>query len=482
MFGSFDETPLGTASLGQVHAATLRDGRDVVVKIQRPNIREALIDDVAFFREVAAFLTSHTEAGRKIDMVGVIQQLERALSDELDYRIEARNAANFRRALAEFPRLLVPRIIEAYTSQRVLTMERIRGIKIDAVPKISRVEYDFTKVADEFAKAYLKQIAIDGHFHADPHPGNVFVVMPGPVNPRTPAEVAATNRRGSQREALTPLSKLEQTAQAEAVAETMIEMPGADEPKLALIDFGMTAHLAGPVRDRIVSLLLDLADNRGHGVAETMVEMGVTLEGFDRQSYVREIANLVAQNYDLSIGEVKLGRVLYEVINISYTQGLRLPAELTLLAKALFNLDAISAALDPSYSPIGAIREYGTRIANERSKEEMSWRRLFRTASQTTDLVSALPHRLDQFTAKLAANELSMTIDSPQVGALTRSLQKVANRIFTGLVLTGLLIASGMLMPYWRGLGTAGFIVSGAIGLMMVINILITDRSGARDR
>jgi predicted unusual protein kinase regulating ubiquinone biosynthesis (AarF/ABC1/UbiB family) len=482
LFASFDEEPIGTASLGQVHAATLRDGRDVVVKIQRPNIREALIDDVAFFREVAAFLTSHTEAGRKIDMVGVIQQLERALSDELDYRIEARNAANFRRALAEFPRLLVPRVIEGYTSQRVLTMERIRGIKIDAVPHIARVEYDFSKVADEFAKAYLKQIAIDGHFHADPHPGNVFVVMPGRENPRTPAEVAATNRRGTQREAVTPLSKLEQTAQVEAVTAPVIEMPGEDEPKLALIDFGMTAHLAGPVRDRIVSLLLDLADNRGHGVAETMIEMGVTLEDFDRQSYIREIANLVAQNYDLSIGEVKLGRVLYEVINISYTQGLRLPAELTLLAKALFNLDAISAALDPTYSPIEAIREYGTRIANERAKEDMSWRRLFRTASQTTDLVSALPHRLDQFTAKLAANELSMSVDSPQLGALVRSLQKVANRIFTGLVLTGLLIASGMLMPYWRGLGTAGFIIAGVIGLLMVINILIADRGGSRGR
>jgi ubiquinone biosynthesis protein len=482
LFASFDEEPIGTASLGQVHAATLRDGRDVVVKVQRPRIRELLIDDVAFFREVAAFLTSHTEAGRRIDMVGVIQQLERALSDELDYRIEARNAANFRRALAEFPRLLVPRVIEGYTSQRVLTMERIRGIKIDAVPHIARVEYDFTKVADEFAKAYLKQIAIDGHFHADPHPGNVFVVMPGRENPRTPAEVVAGNRRGVQREALTPLSKLEQTAQQEAVADDAIDMPGDDEPKLALIDFGMTAHLAGPVKDRIVTLLLDLADNRGYGVGETMIEMGVTLEDFDRQSYVREIANLVAQNYDLSIGEVKLGRVLYEVINISYTQGLRLPAELTLLAKALFNLDAVSAALDPTYSPIEAIREYGTRIANERAKDEMSWNRLFRTASQTTDLVSALPHRIDQFTAKLAANELSMSVDSPQLGSLVRSLQKVANRIFTGLVLTGLLIASGMLMPYWRGLGTTGFVISGVIGLAMVINILVADRGGSRSR
>ena len=481
LFASFDEEPLGSASLGQVHAATLRDGREVVVKVQRPGIREQLVDDVQFFREVASFLTAHTEAGRRIDMVGVIQQLERALSDELDYRIEARNAATFRRALAEFPRLLVPRVIEAYTSRRVLTTERIKGLKIDEVPRIARIEHDFTKAADELAKAYLKQIAIDGHFHADPHPGNVFVVMPGFDNPKTPAEVVATNRRAVQREPLTPLTRMESEAQREVREGMENEPPGPDEPKLALIDFGMTAHLAGPIRDRVVRMLLDLAENRGGDVAETMIEMGSPIEGFDRQAYVREVSQLVAQHYDLTVGEAKLGRVLYEAINISYSEGLRLPAELTLLAKALFNLDAISAALDPTYSPVRAVREYGNRVANERANEEFSIRRIFRTASEATNLVSALPHRLDIFTSKLAADELGFTVNSPQLGMLLRGLQKIANRIFTGLVLTGLLIASGMLLPYRRQLGTWGFIISAAIAIAMVLNILVTDR-GRRDR
>jgi ubiquinone biosynthesis protein len=112
LFAEFDDEPIGTASLGQVHAAALRDGRQVVIKIQRPHIREQLADDIEYFRELADFLTSHTEAGARIDMIGVIQQLERALADELDYRIEARNAASFRRSLAEFPRILIPRVIE----------------------------------------------------------------------------------------------------------------------------------------------------------------------------------------------------------------------------------------------------------------------------------------------------------------------------------------------------------------------------------
>src|SRR6476469_7126719 len=171
LFASFDDEPLGTASLGQVHAAELRDGRPVVVKVQRPNIRNLLADDLEFFSELAQFPADHTASGSRVDMVGIVQQLERALSDELDYRIEARNMATFRRSLAEFPRILIPRVIEGYTTQRVLTTERINGVKIDAISPLTRIEHDFHPVAAELTRAYMKKITIDGHFHADPHTG-----------------------------------------------------------------------------------------------------------------------------------------------------------------------------------------------------------------------------------------------------------------------------------------------------------------------
>ncbi|HKR09998.1 MAG TPA: AarF/UbiB family protein, partial [Gemmatimonadaceae bacterium] len=166
LFASFEEKPLGSASLGQVHAAELRDGRSVVIKVQRPNLREQLSEDIEFFRELATFLTEHTSAGSRIDLIGVVQQVERALVDELDYRTEARNAASFRKDLAGFPHILIPRVIDAYTTHKVLTIERIKGVKIDEIPPITRIEYEFSDLADEFAKAYLKQITDSGHFHA----------------------------------------------------------------------------------------------------------------------------------------------------------------------------------------------------------------------------------------------------------------------------------------------------------------------------
>jgi ubiquinone biosynthesis protein len=475
LFESFEREPLGTASLGQVHAAVLRGGRDVVVKVQRPNIREVLADDLEFFRELATFMTKHTQMGERVDMLGVITQLERALLDELDYRIEARNSATFRRALAEFPRLLVPKVIEGYTTEKLLTTDRVRGLKVGEVSPLIRMEHDFAPLAEELTRAYLKTIIIDGHFHADPHPGNVFVVMPETDNPMTPAELKARDRRGAPRAVHSRIQKMEQQAQKSA------PRPTEDiDVRLSLIDFGMTARLSSKMRERIVILLMALADNRGDDVAETVIELGDPLPDFDRTVYTREIAGLVARNYDLAIGEVEPGQVLYEVINISYQHGLRLPAELTLLAKALFNLDGVTRSLDPSFSPIQAIRDYSNQLVTDRAKKDFSPRRLFQIATASTDFIAALPHRLEVITQRLAAGDWQTRVEVPQVAVLVDGLQKVANRVFSGLVLAAILVASALLLPYWRGLGTAGFIIAGVLGLYMVVNILVSDRHRGR--
>jgi len=475
LFESFEAEPLGSASLGQVHAAVLRDGRDVVVKVQRPNLREQLSEDLEYFRELATFLTEHTSAGSRVDLVGVVQQVERALADELDYRTEARNAAQFRLALATFPHILIPRVIDAYTTHRVLTTERIRGVKIGDIPAISRIDYDFGILAEEFSHAYLQQITDSGHFHADPHPGNVFVVLPGRDNPRTPAEAVADDRRETVRPGATALAQSENEARAAA-----IEAAPRDDPKLALIDFGMTAHLTTAMRDHVIRLLMAMAENNGDAAAETLVEIGQAPEEFDRRAYVRDVSALIAKHANQTVEETPAGVVLYEMITMAFRAGLKLPAELTLLAKALFNLDAVSRALDPNFNPTQSIREYTAQMANKRAQREFSPRRLFQIAAETSDLVRALPHRIDVITQKLVSNDFAVRVEAPQLGSLLLGLEKVANRIFTGLVLGGLLVASGYMMAYQRSLATVGFVIAGALGLWMIFAILVQDRRSRR--
>ena len=475
LFEFFDPEPLGTASLGQVHGARMRNGREVVVKVQRPNIRASLADDLEFFHELAVFMSEHTSVGTRIDVLGVIQQMERAIGEELDYRTEARNAATFRKSLAQFPRIMVPKVIEAYSSERVLTTERIHGVKVNKVSPLARLEHDFTPVAEELTRAYLKSITLDGFFHADPHPGNVFVVLPGTRNPLTPAEVVAGERRDMPRAATTPLAQLEVEAQAAAAP-----MPDDVDVRLALIDFGMTARLSSTMRDAATRLLMALGDNRGDEVAATLIEQGQPTQAFDRAGYSREIATLIARNVELTAAEVQAGKILFEVIDLSFQHGLRLPAEMTLLAKALFNLDGVTRALDPSYTPLETIRAFGNEIAMERAKRDMSPRRLYQIAMESGDFLSRLPHRLDQITRRLADNDLSTHVDVPQLPSLIVALQKVANRIFSGLVLAGLLIASAQLLPYWRTLGTSGFVIAAVLGIYMVLTIMVSDRKGDR--
>ena len=247
-----------------------------------------------------------------------------------------------------------------------------------------------------------------------------------------------------------------------------------------MIDLRHDARLSTTMRDQIVRLLLNIAENRGDDAAETLIEIGQAADLQDRQEFVAAVATLVGRNYDLTIGDIQAGTLLYEMLNLSYAHGLRLPAELTLLAKALFNLDAVTRSLDPTYSPIATIREFSTRIANERAKRELSLSRVFQVATQTSDLMSALPHRLDLITQRLAANEFSAKLESPQVPLLLRGMQKIANRVFSGLVLGGIVVASAMLLPHRRTLGTTGFIIAALIGLYVVVSILVQDRAERR--
>jgi ubiquinone biosynthesis protein len=471
LFEYFVEEPLGSASLGQVHAARLRDGREVVVKVQRPNLREQLGEDLDFFRELARFLEAHTGIATRVDIVGVVQQVERALADELDYMNEARNSAVFRRALASFPHILIPRVIEAYSTRKVLTTERIRGIKVDDIPPVSRLDHDFSVLADEFARAYLRQITVDGFFHADPHPGNVFVVLPSQPNPLTPAEWRAETTRVDSREPATAIAELEVQAQRAAARPA----PRADA-KVALIDFGMTAHISEALRDSIVRLLVSIADGRGEEAAETLIQAGDTTEDFDRPAYTREIATLVAEHGQKSVGDVAAGAVLFEMIDTGYTHGLKLPAELTLLAKALFNLDAITRALDPTFNPADAIRRFTAELANQRARRELSPMRLFRLVTDASDFVMALPRRLDTIVGRAASGDFAVRFDTPQLPTLLEGMQKIANRIFVGLVLAGVLVASGLMSDRYPRVAMIGFAIAGLLGLYMVLSIVVTDR------
>jgi len=230
------------------------------------------------------------------------------------------------------------------------------------------------------------------------------------------------------------------------------------------------------MRNSVVRLFLAMAENQGDATAEVLIEIGEPAETFDRSAYIREVSGVIAKHANETISETSSGMILYEVISIGYKAGLKLPAELTLLAKAMFNLDSVTRALDPSFNPSETMRDYATRIANDRARRDLSPRRLFQIATATSDLVNALPRRLDTITERMARNDFAFRVDTPQLPMLLRGMEKIANRIFVGLVLAGLLIASSTLLQYWRRLGVVAIVIAAGLGLWMVGTVLINDR------
>lgn len=432
-FAEFDPEPLAAASLGQVHHARLRDGRDVAVKVQRPNIREQILADLEALAEVAQFADEHTDTGRRMAFTPMLEEFRQSMLRELDYIQEARNLSVFARNLREFERIVVPEPIADYTTSCVLTMQYVRGRKITAVSPLRLLEIDGSALGEEIFRAYLKQILVDGVFHADPHAGNVFLT---------------------------------------------------DDNRIALIDLGMIGHVAPGLQDQLIKMLLAISEGRGEQVAEIVLETGTRLEGFDEKTYTRAVAQIVAQHFDAAIDQIDIGRIIMDVTRTAGESGVRLPHELTMLGKALLNLDQVSRILDPSFRPSDAIQRNAADIMRQRMMRAVSPTNLMANALEMGQLVQHLPARVNKLLERLVNNEIEVRVNAIDESALISGIQKVANRITTGLILAALIIGAAMLMQVrtsWTILGYPGlamlfFLIAGIGGIVLVLDIFLTDR------
>ena len=431
IFPRFDREPLAAASLGQVHRAELRDGRSVAVKVQRPDIRERIVDDMEALGEIASFLDAHTDAGRRYGFADLLDQFRHSLMAELDYRREAANLATLGHMLDGYDRLIVPSPVDDFTGRRVLTMELVRGKKITQLGPLAQMEIDGAALADQLFQAYLDQILVEGFFHADPHPGNVFVT---------------------------------------------------DDRRLALLDLGMVARIPASTRSCLIRLVLAVSEGRGESVADVAVTMGKPLDDFDRDRFTREVAELVADNQRRSVDEIEAGSVMMDLSRISGDCGLRPPPELAMLGKALLNLDQVAHVLDPSFQPADAIR----RHAGDILRAEMQGGRagLLSTVMEVRDFAEQLPGRVNKVMESLARGEFELKVQAFDEAEMLRGLQKLANRVTAGLVVAALVIGAALMMRIdtrsklfgYPAIGIVCFILAAACGFGLLINIFMADR------
>jgi predicted unusual protein kinase regulating ubiquinone biosynthesis (AarF/ABC1/UbiB family) len=425
--------PIAAASLGQVHRARLRGGRRVAVKVQRPGIRQKMMDDLEALEDVATFLDEHTQKGKQFTFALMLDQLRRSVLRELDYTQEATHLRVFRENLREYPRIIVPAPITDYSTAVVLTMEFVPGVKVTKLSSLRRTELDGAELGREIIAAYFKQILVDGVFHADPHPGNVFLT---------------------------------------------------DDDRIALIDLGMVGYLSSTMRERLLKLLLAIAQGNGEDAAHVAMSLGDIRPEFDEEAYIREISQLIAQHQHATVGQTDIGRIILEITRISGENGVRLPAELTMLGKTLLNIDRVAKTLAPHFDVNESIRDNAVSVMRKRMVHQASPANALSALLEMNDFMQRLPSRLNRVLDRVADNELSLHVDAIDEVELIAGMQKIANRITMGLILAALILGAAMLVRVpssWTILGypavaMALFLAAVAGGVLLLYSIWTSDR------
>jgi predicted unusual protein kinase regulating ubiquinone biosynthesis (AarF/ABC1/UbiB family) len=392
-FGSFDPSPIGSASLGQVHRATLRDGRPVAVKVQRPGIRRQALEDMQVIAELAEFLDAHTDRASRLGFGTMAEEFRRSLVGELDYRREAANLTVLGEILADSPRLVVPQPVDDYTTSRVLTMDFVEGRSIDSLGPLGRTELDCEDLADELIGAYLRQVLVHGFFHADPHPGNVLLTS---------------------------------------------------HSRLALVDLGMVATLSPETQEQLLRLLLALSDQDSSAAADALERLGRPLEDYDPDRLRVRVSGLLLRYGSATVGDLPAGRSLAELAVAASSCGLRPGTELTMLAKALLNLDQVARTLDPAVRLDEIIERHAASIMRSRMLDAARPAKVMRSALDAAAFVEQLPTRLNKVLESLAEGRINLRLEGLDEGAVLRGAQKMANRVVAGVLIASFVVAAAL--------------------------------------
>ncbi|HKJ78273.1 MAG TPA: AarF/UbiB family protein [Prolixibacteraceae bacterium] len=433
-FESFEKEPMASASIGQVHFARLKGGRPVAVKIQRPNIRKKIFKDLDAFDEIAGFLENNTDLGKQLMLQATLEEFRKVILHELDYRQEAQNLITISQNLKEFKKITVPVPVEDYTTSRVLTMDYIRGKNVNKLSPIGQLEINGKELAEVLFKAYLKQVLIDGFYHADPHPGNIFIT---------------------------------------------------DTYELALLDLGMVARVSEKMQAKLIRMLLAISEGNGEKAADYALAMGEKEQQANQTIFAQQVSEIVAQTYDNALKQIQVGRLVLEITKISRKNGILLPNELVMLGKTLLNLDRVGRTLDPDFDPNASLRKNAAELMQKRMLESFSPGNFYEVLLDAKNFIEHFPERTNKIMQALAENRFTIQAKMVDEKYFINGLKEAANRLTIGLVLAALIIGAALLMRVetsftimgYPGIAIILFLLAALGGFILVFRSMFKDRN-----
>jgi len=433
VFASFDPEPIAAASLAQVYKATLHSGEEVVVKVQRPNIEKTIEVDLDILADLA-LLAKHTPLRDIYDMEEIVEEFAFTLRNELNYIREGHNADRFRKNFAHEPYLYIPKVFWDYTTRRVLVLERISGIKISDVEAIDAAGIDRHTVALNAARIIIKEVLIDGFFHADPHPGNFFVMEGGVI--------------------------------------------GA-------MDFGMVGYLTREDRENLIRLYIVAARLDAEGIVDQLIRIGAAGHRVDRVALKRDIARLLTKYYGLPLKDIRAREVMDEVMPITFRHKLRLPSQYWLLGKTLAMMEGVGLQLDPDFDFFAVSERYVHQFMWQMLSPRLWGERAVKGLLEWGEFMVALPRQVPSLLDQAERGELGVVVSVRESEEVSRRLDRIANRLSLSVLLAAFIVALALLITSWPSARwyswgiwplLIAFLVAGVLGLWLLISVFLASR------
>ena len=415
VFQWLDPEPLAAASIAQVHRARLRDGTDVVVKVRRPGIRPVIEADMRLLQRAAQVIETQFPELQRFHPAAVVEQFRRSLTRELDLAAECRNAERIAASLGGRDDVVVPAVYWDYTSERMNVQEYIDGLAVLDLPALDSAGVDRQRVARTGARVILKMMLEDGFFHADPHPGNVFV------------------------------------------------LPG---DRIAVIDFGMVGRLSQARRAQVVSLLFGLVERDAERVTEVLLDWTEQPPN-DEARLAEDLDAFVDRYHGVPLGQLDLAAMLLEVTALLREHALALPSDLAMLIKVCITLEGMGRSLDPSFDMARQAAPFLRRAMRARYRPDVLAKGSLRMLVETAEVLSDLPHELRRLLRSVRTDNLKLHIHVRHLEEFSHQVDHSANRLTMGVVVAALIVGSSIAMTAQGGpklLGLPSFALIGFIG------------------
>ena len=424
LFRDFDSRPLASASIGQAHAAVLQDGTEVVVKVRRPGAAVQVEEDLAILLDLAERSERHSESARTVGLRSLVEEFASSIRTELDYVTEAQNAERFAANFASNADVGIPRVFWEHTTRTILTLERVRGIKISDIAALDAAHVDRPALAQRATGVLLKMIFEDRFFHADPHPGNMFVSADG---------------------------------------------------RIELIDFGMVGELSERLQERLTRLFIALMDEDADELADALIELSVTSRGVERAELVDSAGSLIIRYHGRTLGDLDVGGLLSDLFSMVRAHGIRLPSELAMLLKVLLMAEGVGVRLDPTFQMAGVLAPYAEQLSRRATSIAAIARRLAATGGDAGELLLRLPRGLQRLLDGATSSGVVVQVRVADLEPILGRAERIGNQLLAGLLAAAFIRGIGEVVTHdrkWRpwegGMMAAGLsVISGLSGYLL---------------